>query len=127
MAKKRTEKQIKSIRERFQREQPTPEQLIASGEIEPPVIRAAYLAARHAAIQFRKWRDEAGWSLSRLASRAGVDKATLSRLEAGTHVNPTLDVLARCALALGRDLTLSFPPLAVEPERPAARPERKAL
>ena len=36
-------------------------------------------------------------------------QGTLSRLEAGQQLNPTLDTLSRYALALGRGLALSFP------------------
>jgi transcriptional regulator with XRE-family HTH domain len=49
-------------------------------------------------------RAERGMSLSELARRASVGKATLSGLEAGTR-NPTLDTLHSVAAALGVPLT----------------------
>lgn len=49
-------------------------------------------------------RTERGLSLSELARRAGVGKATLSGLEAGTR-NPTLETLYAVTSALGLPLT----------------------
>jgi XRE family transcriptional regulator, regulator of sulfur utilization len=49
-------------------------------------------------------RRERGLSLSELARRAGVGKATLSGLEAGTR-NPTLDTLQAVAAALAVPIT----------------------
>jgi hypothetical protein len=111
MAKKLSTKRVQAIRARFQHEKPTPEQLVASGDMEPPVSQAAFLATWRAVDTLKKARLDAGLSLSQVAARGGLDKATLSRLEAGQHINPTLDTLCRYALALGRGLALSFPPL----------------
>lgn len=57
-------------------------------------------------------RAERGWSLSELARRASLGKATLSGLEAGTR-NPTLDTLHAVAAALELPLTavLATPPM----------------
>jgi hypothetical protein len=109
VAKKLSAKRVKGIRDRFQHEKPTPEQLIASGEMESPVSQAAFLATWQAVDALTKARLDAGLSLSQVAARGGLDKATLSRLEAGQQVNPTVDTLSRYALALGRGLVLSFP------------------
>lgn len=49
-------------------------------------------------------RAERGMSLSELARRAGLGKATLSGLESGAR-NPTLDTLHAVAAALGVPLT----------------------
>lgn len=59
----------------------------------------------------RELREQRGMSLSELARRASVGKATLSGLEAGTR-NPTLDTLHAVAAALDLPLTtlLSAPP-----------------
>src|SRR5262249_45943544 len=121
VAKKLSKKAVREIRARFQREKPTAEQLVASGEIEPPVLRAAFLAARRAATRLKRWRQEAGLGPSPGAAKAGVDKGPLSRLESGVSSNPTRDVLARWALALARALTPDFP----EPEPFPAKAEPK--
>ncbi|GAA5127171.1 XRE family transcriptional regulator [Pseudonocardia adelaidensis] len=52
----------------------------------------------------RHLRERRGMSLSELARRAAVGKATLSGLEAGTR-NPTLDTLQAVAAALDLPLT----------------------
>ncbi|TWF77318.1 XRE family transcriptional regulator [Pseudonocardia hierapolitana] len=52
----------------------------------------------------RELRERRGMSLSELARRAAVGKATLSGLEAGTR-NPTLDTLQAVAAALDMPLT----------------------
>ena len=109
VAKKLSKKSVKEIRARFQRAKPTPEQLVAAGDMEPPVSQAAFVAVWQAVDALKKARREAGLSLSQVAARGGLDKATLSRLEAGQHLNPTLDTLSRYALALGRGLALSLP------------------
>jgi transcriptional regulator with XRE-family HTH domain len=58
----------------------------------------------------RDLRERRGMSLSELARRAAVGKATLSGLEAGTR-NPTLDTLHAVAAALGLPLTALLSPL----------------
>ncbi|GAA4544262.1 XRE family transcriptional regulator [Pseudonocardia xishanensis] len=60
--------------------------------------------AAHVGPRVRALRAEQGLSLSQLARRAGLGKATLSGLEAGTR-NPTLDTLHSVAAALGVPLT----------------------
>ena len=72
----------------------------------PALDSGAMVGPRVAAL-----RIERGWSLSELARRASLGKATLSGLEAGTR-NPTLDTLHAVAAALERPLTaiLTTPP-----------------
>jgi len=56
-------------------------------------------------------RDERlarGLSLEQLAARSNIDKAALSRLEAGKQSNPTLATLMKYARALELRLTLSL-------------------
>lgn len=57
----------------------------------------------------RELRERRGVSLSELARRAAVGKATLSGLEAGTR-NPTLDTLQAVATALDLPLTALVSP-----------------
>lgn len=59
----------------------------------------------------RALRRDAGVSLSELARRSGVGKATLSELEAGRR-NPTLETLYALTTALGVPLAAALP----EPE-----------
>ncbi|GAA4118179.1 helix-turn-helix domain-containing protein [Aminobacter aganoensis] len=59
---------------------------------------------RRIAQRLRSLRAERGWSLDELASRCGVSRATLSRLE-NAEVSPTASVLGKLCAAYG--LTMS--------------------
>ena len=61
------------------------------------------------AAEVRRARDDAGISQRRLASVAGVSQGTLSRIETG-EVEPTLEVLARIAAALGGEVSMRIYP-----------------
>ncbi|CAA9389541.1 MAG: FIG00817061: hypothetical protein [uncultured Pseudonocardia sp.] len=61
-------------------------------------------AATDVGARVRALRTERGLSLSELARRAAIGKATLSGLETGTR-NPTLDTLYAITAALGLPLT----------------------
>jgi transcriptional regulator with XRE-family HTH domain len=95
---------IKEIRERFQRERPTIDELVASGEYNEPIPQGAYLELRRLMHELRKERERQGLSLADVAKRSDIDKAALSRLETGRQINPTIDTLWRYAQALGKDL-----------------------
>jgi transcriptional regulator with XRE-family HTH domain len=64
--------------------------------------------------RIRLERDSRGWSLADLAERAGVSKATISKIERA-EVSPTAVVLVRLASAF--DLTLAGLMLRAESER----------
>lgn len=53
-------------------------------------------------------RRQRGWSLSEMARRAGLGKATLSELEAGRR-NPTLETLFALTSAMGLPLSAVIP------------------
>ncbi len=94
----------KAIREKFQKERPTLQQLIDSGEYTGPIPHGVYLSLVAAMIELKKARKAAGLSLADVAERSGIDKAALSRLENGIHDNPTVDTLMRYAAAIGKKL-----------------------
>ena len=71
---------------------------------EPPAARPALPEGAGVGARVRALRAERGMSLSELARRAGVGKATLSGLEAGTR-NPTLETLYAVTTALELPLT----------------------
>jgi DNA-binding XRE family transcriptional regulator len=98
----------KAIREKFQKERPTPQQLIESGEYVGPIPHGVYLSLMAALHELKKAREAAGLSLADVAERSGIDKAALSRLENGVHDNPTVETLMRYAAALGKKLTWSL-------------------
>jgi transcriptional regulator with XRE-family HTH domain len=95
---------IRQVRERFQRERPTLEELVASSECPPPVPQGAYRELRILVHTLRRERERQGLRLADVAERSDLDEASLSRLETGALINPTIDTLWRYAYALGKDL-----------------------
>ncbi|MGH7224560.1 MAG: helix-turn-helix domain-containing protein [Gemmataceae bacterium] len=91
----------KAIRERFQTEKPSLEQLVESGEYNEPLPMGEYLSIRQAVFALKKAREAAGLSLADVAERCAIDKAALSRIESGQNINPTVSTLCRYAHALG--------------------------
>jgi transcriptional regulator with XRE-family HTH domain len=92
---------LQEVRQRFQENKPSIDDLVESGEFNEPVPHGEYLAVRQAAAALRKAREEAGLSLAEAAKRSGIDKGALSRLENGQQLNPTFHTLSRYAHALG--------------------------
>ena len=106
-----------AIREKFQRERPSLQQLVESGDCSPPIPHWLYLSVRLIVFELKKAREAAGLSLADVAERSGIDKAALRRLENGVHDNPTVETLMRYAAALGKRLTWSLQDLPAEPAR----------
>ncbi len=52
----------------------------------------------------RRERERQGLSLTDMAERTGIDRATISKLETGKIANPTIGTLRTYAKALGRRL-----------------------
>ncbi len=98
-----------------------PEELVASGEYEPPVPHGLVLDTMRLLGQLRETRQATGMSLSALAKASGIDKPALGRLETGRQDNPTLLTLLRYAHALGKRLvwTLEDEPKEAERSRTA--------
>ena len=92
----------KAIRERFQKERPMLEQLVASGEYNEPLPMGEYLSIRVAVSALKKAREVAGLSLADVAEKSGIDKSAISKIETGQHPNPTVSTLCRYAHALGK-------------------------
>ncbi len=66
------------------------------------------------AARLTQLRRDAGWSLDELASRSGVPKATLSRLERG-ETSPTASLLGKLCAAHGRPMSRLLAAVAAEP------------
>jgi ribosome-binding protein aMBF1 (putative translation factor) len=65
----------------------------------------------------RAARESAGLSLDEVASRSGIDKAQLSRLENGKVLDPRPSTLSRYARAIGKRLAWSLADLESRPAR----------
>lgn len=74
---------------------------------EAPALDAEALAVEVGA-RVGELRRRRGWSLSEMARRAGLGKATLSELEAGRR-NPTLETLYALTSAMGLPLSAVIP------------------
>jgi hypothetical protein len=113
-----------AAREKFQREKPSLEALLGSGECEPDdVTTQGRYATLQAALQaLKRERLRAGQSLADVARRSGMDRAVVSRLENGKLDNPTAATLMRYAAALGRRFLWTYEAV---PAAPPARPPKR--
>jgi hypothetical protein len=73
-----------------------------------PVMEADVEAFAGLIRSLRPARESAGLSLDEVASRSGIDKAQLSRLENGKVPDPRPSTLARYARAIGKRLAWSL-------------------
>jgi len=92
------------IRERFQRERPGLDELVASGDAPEAVSHGEYLDLRAMLAALKRHREQQGLSLADVAARSGMDRSAISRLENGVYVNPTLDTLYRYAEAIHAEI-----------------------
>ena len=99
---------LKAARERYQRDKPTPEQLLAEGGHESFVRLGDLLILRQLMWAIKKERERQKLTVAKLSDMTGIDEAALSRLETGKNVNPTLDTLNRIAAALGKTITCTL-------------------
>ncbi len=98
----------KAIRERFQRDRPSLDELLAGGDCIGPLRHGAYLNFLQAMHALKAERERRGLSLSDVSKRSGIDPAAISRLENGKQANPTIDTILRYADALGKQLVWTF-------------------
>ncbi len=84
-----------ALREKY-RDRPPLDQLLDSGDFEPPVLHGPFMALQAFVRELKQERERAGLSLADMAERTGIDRSALSRLENGRNPNPKLDTLA-CA------------------------------
>jgi predicted transcriptional regulator len=101
------QRQLDEIRERFQRERPGLEDLLASGDVTDVVSQGEYLDLRAMLAELKRHRQRQGLSLADVAERSGMDRSAVSRLENGVYVNPTVDTLYRYAEAIGAEIGFS--------------------
>src|SRR6516164_9813810 len=94
----------KTLREKLQREKPSLDDLIATGECDPEAVMTMgmYFDVQKALKALRQERERAGLSIGDVAERSGPDRAVISRLENGKQDNPTVATLMRYAAAVGK-------------------------
>jgi len=93
---------LQAIRDHFQSERPSLDELVDSGDYSEPVKHGTTLDAMHIASLFKQARTEAQLSLSEVAKRCGLDRSAISRLENGGYDNTTINTLSRLAGAYGK-------------------------
>lgn len=88
---------LQAIREQFQSERPSLDELVDSGDYSEPVRHGVTLDAMHIASLLKQARTEAQLSLSEVANQCGLDRSAISRLENGMYDNTTINTLSRLA------------------------------
>jgi predicted transcriptional regulator len=97
-----------ALRERFQQERPTLQDLVDRGDIAAVFTMGAYWELRKTFAALRALREQQGLSISDMAERTGMDRAMISRLENGQVDNPTVATVTRYAKALGKRVMVSL-------------------
>lgn len=95
------------VREMFRDWKPGPEELLASGRWQGPVIVERQHEFWEAIRQVRVFREARGLTLKDIAECCGIDVATLSKLENGKQANPTLFTMLLYVGAVGKRLHFS--------------------
>jgi DNA-binding XRE family transcriptional regulator len=98
----------KAIRERFQRERPSIEQLVESGEYLEPVNHSTYMSLHVVIHEMKKAREAAGLPLSDLASQIPLAIDDLVKFEKGIAFETSIHVLMRYAHLLGKRLSFTI-------------------
>lgn len=108
---------LRAVRERFQSEKPSLDELVASGDYAPPIKQSEFCELMKTAASLKKAREEAGISLRQMAQRMSMDVGALSRLENGVNSNPTIETLFRYARSLGKNVLVQLVELPKRPPR----------
>jgi transcriptional regulator with XRE-family HTH domain len=116
-----------AIRERFRRERPGLDELVAKGEVDEPVPQGQFLELSVLVDRIRRERELQGLSLADVSDKSGITRQAISRIENGWNFNPTLDTLYRYASAMGLHIRLAAEPVddtvTLEGEAIASRPQ----
>jgi transcriptional regulator with XRE-family HTH domain len=110
---------LREDRDRYQRERPTPQQLLAEGGHKDFVKLGELLTLHQTLGWLKQERERQNLTLAEISKRTGIDQAALSRLETGKNSNPTHDTLNRVAAALGKTIRWSFQDAEQTPQSPA--------
>jgi DNA-binding Xre family transcriptional regulator len=98
---------LRADRERYQRDKPSIEQLLAEGGHQDTIPLGEFLNLRELMFAARRERERQQLTLAQMEERTGIDQAALSRLETGKQVNTTFETVSRIFRALGKELIWS--------------------
>ena len=112
---------IDAIRERSQRERPSLDELVESGEFEPSISQGDHWDMVEMVVALRRERENAGLDRDTVAGRMGIDSDSLARLETGKE-DPMLDLLRKYASAVGKQIVLTLTDLPQVPSASSVTP-----
>lgn len=98
----------RALREQFQKERPSLQDLVESGDVAQVFTMGEYWELRKTFAALKVLREQQGLSITDLAERTGMDRAMISRLENGQIDNPTIATMSRYAKALGKRVIVSL-------------------
>lgn len=122
----------RELRERIQKERPSLDDLIRTGDCDPDAIMTMgmYFDLQRALKALKLERQRRGLSIGDVAAHSGLDRAVVSRLENGKQDNPTIATLMRYAGAIGKRFLWSYDDLADKAEstnrRASSQPTKAA-
>jgi predicted transcriptional regulator len=102
------EAEERALRERFQTEKPTLQDLVERGDVTQVFTMGEYWELRKTFAALKALREQQGLSITDLAERTGIDRAMISRLENGQMDNPTIATMTRYARALGKKVLVTL-------------------
>jgi DNA-binding Xre family transcriptional regulator len=112
--------EIRAVREYFQREKPSPDQLLAESGMDHFMTMGEYMFLHQVFGQLKLERERQNLTLAALEERTGISQATLSRLETGKAANPTIDSIYRIATALNKQVNCFLTD--ADPPKPKNKP-----
>ena len=80
---------LQILRDQFQKERPSLEELASSGQYNEPIKHGVVLDAMQVSHLLKEARQTAQLSLADVSDRCGLDRAAISRLENGSHGRPS--------------------------------------
>ena len=96
--------ELRAVRERYQREKPSPEEALAQSGYDRLAPLGEVILLHQLLALLKRERERQKLTLATLEERTGISQAALSRLENGRAANPTVDTIYRISTALGKSI-----------------------
>ena len=96
--------ELRAVRERYQREKPSPEEALAQSGHDRLAPLGEVILLHQLLALLKQERERQKLTLAQLEERTGISQAALSRLENGRAANPTVDTIYRISTALGKSV-----------------------
>jgi len=98
----------RAVRERFQREKPSLEKLIADGDAAFVTTVGEYCDWLKTVGRLQHMREQQGLSVEEISRRVGIDATTIRQIEGGEPNELTFKAVASYAHALGQRLVIDL-------------------